>query len=30
MIERVDIDDEDIKNVYKYFAMQHHGALDPR
>lgn len=27
MIERVDIDDEDIKNVYKYFAMQHHGAL---
>lgn len=27
MIERVDIDDEDIKNIYKYFAMQHHGAL---
>ena len=27
MIERVNIDDEDMKNIYKYFAMQHHGAL---
>lgn len=27
MIERVDIRDEDIKNIYKYFSLQKHGAL---
>ena len=27
MVQRVDIHHEDIKNLYKYFAMQHHGAL---
>ncbi len=27
MMERVSIHDEDLKNVYHYFALQHHGAL---
>lgn len=27
MIERVDVEHEDIRNVYKYFSLQHHGAL---
>ena len=27
MVERVRLDHEDFKNVYEYFAMQHHGAL---
>lgn len=27
MIERVDIRHEDIKNIYKYFSLQKHGAL---
>lgn len=26
-IERVPVEDEDIRNVYKYFALQQHGAL---
>ena len=27
MVERVDTEHEDLKNVYEYFAYQHHGAL---
>lgn len=27
MMTRVSIHDEDLKNVYQYFALQHHGAL---
>ena len=27
MVERVDLDSEDLKNVYEYFAAQTHGAL---
>lgn len=27
MVERVDWDHEDLKNVYRYFAVQRHGAL---
>lgn len=27
MIERVPVEDEDIRNVYKYFSLQRHGAL---
>ena len=27
MVRRVDLEHEDLKNVYKYFAVQHHGAL---
>ena len=27
MVERVPLDSEDLKNVYEYFALQHHGAL---
>lgn len=26
-IERVDIENEDLHKVYKYFALQEHGAL---
>ena len=26
-IERVPVEDEDIRNVYKYFSLQRHGAL---
>ena len=27
MVERVPLESEDLKNVYEYFALQHHGAL---
>lgn len=27
MVERVNLEHEDLKNVYEYFAKQHHGAL---
>ncbi len=27
MVKRVDLDDEDLRNVHQYFTMQRHGAL---